>query len=284
MNSSQSNNDADKKPIPKNEISKELKTCLWNVIYTNIEKCLDHHFSYLGMTKWSDDARNIVEKCWNDFFKLLAHEISDNPTKFLKEDFYLNYSKMTSRKTYEFLEFLANVLDNVKIARTFRNACNCILERENSVYRFVDKKIVEIVPAHQIQSIEAALNTSFNDVNNHINAALHLMSDKKNHNYRNSIKESISAIEALVRIIQKDSKKTLPDLLKQRKMNLHKALQDGLNKIYAYTSDDGGIRHSLTENSHVVAHSDALFMVVICSAFVNYIIIQNKDLNDSVKE
>ena len=50
---------------------------------------------------------------------------------------------------------------------------------------------------------------------------------------------------------------------------MHPAFKSGLEKIYGYTSDEHGIRHSLMDNPNLNI-DDAKFMLVICSAFVNY--------------
>ena len=42
--------------------------------------------------------------------------------------------------------------------------------------------------------------------------------------------------------------------------------------LYGYTSDSGGIRHALTEDDVVPNFEDAKFMLVSCSAFINYLI------------
>lgn len=41
--------------------------------------------------------------------------------------------------------------------------------------------------------------------------------------------------------------------------------------LYGYTSDSGGIRHSLLEDDISVSFEDAKFMLVSCSAFINYL-------------
>jgi len=42
--------------------------------------------------------------------------------------------------------------------------------------------------------------------------------------------------------------------------------------LSGYTSDKGGIRHGLKEEDHNVDIDEARFMLVTCSAFVNYLI------------
>lgn len=53
-------------------------------------------------------------------------------------------------------------------------------------------------------------------------------------------------------------------------MKIHPALNKALHQIYGYTSDDPGIRHGGTETANVDA-ALAQFMLVSCSAFVNYL-------------
>jgi hypothetical protein len=47
-------------------------------------------------------------------------------------------------------------------------------------------------------------------------------------------------------------------------------LKESFNKLYGYTSDHGGIRHALTE-ADAVDFEDAKFMLVACSALVNFV-------------
>ena len=53
---------------------------------------------------------------------------------------------------------------------------------------------------------------------------------------------------------------------------MHKSLIEGFKKIYGYTSDEGGLRHAITQDSKEIDFDDAKFMLVSCSAFINYII------------
>ena len=62
---------------------------------------------------------------------------------------------------------------------------------------------------------------------------------------------------------------TLADAL--RKIDMHEAFRQSLLKLYGYTSDEGGIRHALSEASNV-DEADARYMLVACSACANFII------------
>ncbi len=54
-------------------------------------------------------------------------------------------------------------------------------------------------------------------------------------------------------------------------IQLHSVLKGGLEKIYGWTSDDGGIRHALMEGDTPPTFADAKFMLVACSALMNYL-------------
>ena len=99
------------------------------------------------------------------------------------------------------------------------------------------------------------------------------MARKPTPDYRNSIKESISAVEAICAAITGDSKATLGEALKviDSEAPLHGALRSAIEKLYGYTSDADGIRHALMTETKL-EQEDAIFMLVACSAFVSYVI------------
>jgi len=156
------------------------------------------------------------------------------------------------------------------------HACNVVLESELSAYRFVGGLITQVTSEEEISEMEEALETPFKTVNAHIETALKLMSDKKTPDYRNSIKESISAVEAICRLVTKNKNATLGNALdiieKKGKISLHGALKRAFDSLYGYTSSAEGIRHAFSDEKVNVSFEDAKFMLVSCSAFVNYIV------------
>lgn len=153
-----------------------------------------------------------------------------------------------------------------------------ILEREFSAYRFINGVIAQISNDQEINGITDAFNTAksftaLTGCNTHLEAALRKLSDKHTPDYRNSIKESISAVESLINSINGTDSDSLGKALKKIGTNvpIHSSLILGFDKIYGYTSDADGIRHSLTSESNC-DFEDAKFMLVSCSAFINYLI------------
>jgi hypothetical protein len=69
----------------------------------------------------------------------------------------------------------------------------------------------------------------------------------------------------------------LADALKE--LDLHPAFSSGLDKIWGYTNDASGIRHSLMGKDEVTS-DDARFMLVTCSAFSYYLLAQGNRLDE----
>ncbi|MGA7626075.1 MAG: hypothetical protein WB630_17250 [Candidatus Acidiferrales bacterium] len=103
-----------------------------------------------------------------------------------------------------------------------------------------------------------------------LEAAIGLLSKKTNPDYRNSIKESISAVEALCGAVTAKPHSTLGQALKVVDPSLHPALVLAFEKLYGYTSDADGIRHALMDEGNL-QQEDAVFMLVACSGFVSYV-------------
>ncbi len=136
--------------------------------------------------------------------------------------------------------------------------------------------LAPITSEEEITAVEQAMSHGgqFKPVVSHLETALARLADRLSPDYRNSIKESISAVEAACKIVADDPKASLGQALK--KIGIHPALEKGFSAIYGYTSDADGIRHALFEESTVDA-DDAKFFLVSCSAFVNYLIAKSTD-------
>lgn len=51
---------------------------------------------------------------------------------------------------------------------------------------------------------------------------------------------------------------------------MHPAFKESFKKLYGYASDEKGVRHALLEDPAKVDEADAHFMLITCSAFVNF--------------
>ena len=245
-----------------------LRNRLWNLIKKYYWEEGRKRTLYPGV------FHSFIEKLWDNYFKAPIDTISDYWNR-IYEAIRSYFFECEWFNVYDFLEFLVNNFPDKDLNDKFIEKCNRVLEEEMSAYRFVGKQITEITSKEEIAEIEEALESPFKTVNIHLQNALNLMSDRKSPDYRNSIKESISAVEAICRIIVKDDKATLGQALKKidKEISLHPALIEAFKKLYGYTSSAEGIRHALLEDEEItLSFEDAKFMLVSCSAFINYLI------------
>jgi hypothetical protein len=139
----------------------------------------------------------------------------------------------------------------------------------------VNGRLIEITSEEEVQEIEAAVEAAPPGAKIHLQQAVSLLADRANPDYRNSIKESISAVEGTLNDLAGTTNLSLGDALKKLDLDLHGAFRAALGNLYGYTSDSDGIRHSLMEEPNL-DYADAKFMLVTCSAFVNYALAKAK--------
>ena len=148
-------------------------------------------------------------------------------------------------------------------------AISNVFKKENVNYRIINEKITDIVDEQQISSIEETLNNPYKEVSRHYSKAIEQLYSLKD--FDNSIKESISSVEAMCQILTKNSKATLGDALKSLKDKIHPAMKGAFEKLYGYTSDANGIRHANGLGEGDSTFEEAKYMLISCSAFVNYL-------------
>lgn len=255
--------------IQADSMDKALRNRLWNV--------LDFYYWTRG-----EFAYDEIYSEMQSFLNKLMHHHYKEPVDILPSKWSQAHDLLKKRffecewfEVYDFIEFAGNNYPDAKANERFKKTCNDVLEKELSAYRFVGNQITKITPKEEITEIEEALATPLRSVRTHLEKALVLMSDRKTPDYRNSIKESISAVEAICRLIAKDEKTTLGKALDiiETKVGLHGALKRAFDSLYGYTSSAEGIRHALgLLEEPSLSFEDAKFMLVSCSAFINYLV------------
>lgn len=258
------------------EIANAICSC-----YDLLEKLLDSRFTYGN----SDDTFEQLELfLWTNFLNNR------------RNDFYCGYRKRKIVATEVILD--KNVewywkLDIVeisakwlfamgerdqglrKISMQFMGLINHEFERLNYAYRFVEKEIMEITSEEEVKTIEKAIADNTDNIKRHLSKALELCAKRPTGDYGNSIKESISAVEALCR--KKTGEDTLGKALNKLEDSgvvIPKLLKTAFDKLYAYTNQpDTGIRHALMdgEGTYTPSEPEAAFMLISCSAFINYL-------------
>lgn len=250
-------------------INTSLRTAIWNTLDDQIfsnKYFLNDRFDNYG--QFASEARifPFSRLLWANFFNHPVDTRPANPHIILTE--IRNwYFKAPWHEIYDFIEFVAGTYKGTE------NSINQVLEKELAGYRIIDGLVTPIISAPEIASIETSISESSHSQSSiHIRRALELLSNKTSPDYRNSIKESISAVEAIAKTISGKDNATLSDALKvlEDSHGLHKALREGFIRIYGYTSDANGIRHALMEEDSL-SLTEATYFLVSCSAFINYL-------------
>ena len=208
----------------------------------------------------------------------VIYEFPENRIYKQKNAAVLQNYVLKAKEWYVIFDFVEKYLKISKeeTRNTMCKVFNEILEDEASAYRILNNQVVPITTDFELKEIEAASNTPYNAVNTHIAKALDLFADRKKPDYENSIKESISAVESMCCIITglSGANATLGKALKKLKDNgvyIHSAMESAFSSLYGYTSDEDGIRHGGVDFTGAPSE-DAKFMLVSCSAFINYLL------------
>ena len=254
--------------IQYNSMDRELTTSLWNKIVMR----LFHESSFLPIER--SRYKVVLNALWIHYWKL---PIDDRPggigsmSRSVKKVFF----QAKWYEKYNIIQFIIENLEEPVIKDLFKIMVNESLEEEFSGYRVVDNVIMPITSEDEIETVETAISKSspFKGVHIHLEAAAKYLSQKKKPDYRNSIKESILAVESLAKEITEKPNATLGDALKilEKNHDISKTLKQSFSKLYGYSSSDDGIRHALLEESKV-SFAEAKFMFIACSAFINYLI------------
>lgn len=263
--------------IQTESMNESLRNSIWNTIVTtyydirenyiyNCVRSIAFHFRKTPLDELPYDSYDKREWLKKYFFSLEWYEVYD-----LIEFLVSNHSQIVESRYTD---------DN----QEQREIWNYILERENSGYRFIGESLAPISHPIEISEVNETLELTarhkLQGPYNHIKTAIEHLSKKPEPDYRNSIKESISAIESIAKIISNEDSQGLAGALKvlSEKVNIHGALKISFLNLYGYSSDEGGIRHSLLEQSKVT-YDEAKYMLVSCSAFLNYLIAKSVEAN-----
>ncbi|GBO54029.1 hypothetical protein APA_1977 [Pseudanabaena sp. lw0831] len=160
--------------IQVDDISKDLRHSLWNVLSNNF------------LLKYSDHTRSVFcGKQIDEFIKYLWMDFFKKPIDDLPSNLYASVQVNELRElfdgfewfeVYDFLEVTLNYFESVTLVEEVNN----ILNREFSGFRFVGGVFTDITTEQEVKMLEEALTGKrFPAVSIHLQRALTLMSDRK---------------------------------------------------------------------------------------------------------
>lgn len=257
-------------PLQVDSLDDATRMDIWNAFYSIFSSPLK---KALLISSLDTKLRCFCETIWSDFFRFDMARLHESK-KFLSEirSFITGVGKWN--EVFDLCEFIIQI--PISPSQNFSNKLDMALQRNHVGYRVIGTEIAPITNDQEIQAIKTAmiLPDQLAGARTHISTALQLLSDRENPDYRNSIKESISAVEAVCMVLVGDENASLGKALKRLEDNgisIHHSLKNGFSSIYGYTSNKGGIRHAMIEEDTVATQEDALFMLVSCSAFCHYL-------------
>lgn len=271
-------------------LDEDTRTALWNIISP-----------YLRDTQAVREATTILD-VWTDLY----HKTSDSVPATLragegnvpKGTLYYRFIRKRFfdgqwNECFDLLEFLANqgnrerwneqCIDLIAGYNAYAptpDRYNVVLKSYNVGYRFVGDILSKIIDEVEIETVERGLEDSSDAVRELLQKAVLKLSDRTYPDYAKSVECAISAVESQCCIILGEEKVTLGDALnrlERQGVRMHSALKEAWKKLYGFTSNDAGIRHGSILPSDV-DQDLAKFMLVACSAFVNYLISKAGDL------
>lgn len=260
-------------PMKLEELSKELRIELWNSVRRLLlaEKSSHGHLAHFGGA-----SRNFVERVLGRWAVRPEDEIPYRIDEVMVA-FKDVLGDAAFNRVLDLIEILVNdprvePLFVATVARSFENhAAPYWLGLDEKPFHFFPRSTKE-----QGEAVRAGIETLHE--NKMDGAASHLRKASegmRSGDYGDSIRESIHAVESVARLIDPEAKKTLGpalDSLERAGLLKHTALKDAFKKLYGYTSDEQGIRHSLVDQSSAdVDLDEALFMFGACASFAAYL-------------
>lgn len=200
---------------------------------------------------------------------------SIEPLAHIDNDHFEWYEKIDVIEwTIQFLYANFNEADKAKLEHCI-SELNKEFSRHRYGYRIIKGYFVETTSENEIICINDAIDKTNTNVSTHLKQAIISISPSNpTPDYRNSIKESISAVGSFLR--DNFGGTTLGEAIKNLKKKnpnlINRFILEAIEKLYTYTNQpDTGIRHELLSQDYVPDHTDALFMLIQASCVVNYL-------------
>lgn len=246
-----------------------------------------------------DHIKNAIQNCFTELF--INYNISSTSDKLVADfgRYFLNLRiKNNQHKLFAPLEYVDNCdylewYEQIDVFEWTFNyhfehlneqdiQClnNCIielnkeLERHHYAYRVINGLFIEVTSDIELEAIEKSLSTNENIKVHLLQAISSISASNQVPDYRNSIKESISAVGCFLRGIFGGNSlgEALKNLRSKHPNLINQFVLSAIEKIYTYTNQPNtGIRHELLTQNYIPDHSDAIFMLTEACCVINYI-------------
>jgi len=255
------------------DIPKHLWTDLFNTLQVSCQESMEKEelASDIGMHFFHEPIDNIPR---SDFGGDISISLL---IKYKRQDLegqQDKYRYVSDPRIYDLVEFVYASPYSCSIRESLQKGVNEDFQRDFASVKMIDGLVTPISDEEQSHAVEAAMQGPLEDVNSQVRTALALLADRENPKYRDSVKNSVSAVESLCKHIVGDSKAPLGDALNKLEtvgVPIHSALKEAFRKLYGYASDIA--RHGLMGSDNLDVE-DARHMLVTCLAFINYLVVK----------
>ena len=242
----------------------EVPEALFNRLCNHFFEYIRHDIYYDDMD--SDFYYKVIDKLWKQDLSNYNTYHGDR-IKICK-----SYCKEKWYHIYDVIELFCKY--NPNNIEYLEQKLNPILEEERSGYRLLKGVFIPITEKIQIQEIETALNR--NDIQDetrkHLDTAIEQFKNRENTNYGDVIKNSIHAVETIAQTITGKEKAKFGELMATLKEHheLPISMELAFKNLYGYTNNEDGIRHAFKIGQMPPTETNARYILVICSAFINF--------------
>lgn len=241
--------------IQSDNLDAETRTELWNAIVI-----LQEVFRRVGEDTYRTDSceRETLEALWMWEFKKPRDEMRGHPDVWIRVKAHIFEAEW-----YEALDLIEKLVEYLKRYGTgptkgldgaLTEAFNNRFERYLVGYRFIGLEITPIDSSAEAGAVSSAHEDAHSvaGARHALERATSLLADREEPDYPNSVKESISAVEAVVKIVTGEGQLGAGlTKLEAAGLTIHPALRSAWGKMYGWTSDAGGIRHAAIEAADV---------------------------------
>lgn len=253
------------------EISDEMRARLWRVVYDSLQQATRAVDRIPGRYVIGGDWYQILR----DWHLEVLHKFADEFNN--SADTWVTALKTLFADTeyQHVLGFLQYVMRSPTPPPNFADEVQRALVASRAAYRVIDRDTIAPVASEEEattlgNALENLKGTTFKGPRVHLKDAASAMSAG---DWAGSVRESVHAVEAVVRLVGKSN--SVDDALKKlaNKGHINRNMSAGLVRLYAYTSDEKGIRHPLLEDGGAnVDEADALYMLGASASFITYLI------------
>lgn len=259
------------------EIDPRLRSALWTPFYFFLDQHIEINDPYDIYPDYSfiEPAKSMMLR----EFVLHQHKfIHEHEPNFSKVKYVEEWSDFFKTSNYvEIFDFVTFMVRDPDCPASLISRIAHELDKPFSPYR-LSKDAKTIFPAigeSETKAIDRDLKTAFaspfSGSKTHLQSALNALGEG---DHLSTVRDSIHAVESAVKDFTGDTGATLSKAIKSlvSENGMHRTLADAFDKLYAYSSDEKGIRHALVfGNNERVGLDEAVFFLSACTAFVGFL-------------